>query len=92
MTDFDLAQRYVQRVADAHLPLPDQMDSEPHGIVLRWTKTDLEVHLDRDRDDFGAIDEFEAAMMKGLPPEQWPWPTAEGYADYVPPSDFTGHP
>jgi hypothetical protein len=46
----------------------------------------LETHLDRDRDDFGPIDEFEAALMKGLPSDEWPYPAADGYADYVPAS------
>ena len=87
MTDFDIAQRYVQIIEAAGLPLPDEMDCTPHDIVLRWTSTGLETHLDRDRDDFGPIDEFEAALMKGLPPDEWPYPAADGYADYVPPSN-----
>jgi hypothetical protein len=87
VTDFDIAQRYVEMIDAAGLPLPDEMDSTPHDIVLRWTGTGLEVHFDRDRDDLGPIDELEAAMMKGLPPDEWPFPTADGYADYVPDSN-----
>lgn len=71
----------------AHLPLPDEMDSTPHAIVVRWTSSGFEVRLDRDRDDFGPIDELEAAMMKGQRPGEWPFPTAAAYADYVPPYD-----
>jgi hypothetical protein len=87
VTDFDVAQRYVQMINAAGLPLPDEMDSTPHDIVLRWTATGLEVHLDRGRDDCGTIDELEAAMMNGLPPDECPFPTADGYADYVPDSN-----
>jgi hypothetical protein len=83
MTDFDIAQCYVEMIKSAGLPLPDEMDSTPCDIVLRWTSSGLEVHLDRDRDDFAPIDELEAAMMKGLPPDEWPFPTANGYADYL---------
>ena len=86
MTDFDVAQHYVQMVDRAGLPLPDEMDSTPDEIVLRWTSTGLEVHLDRDRDDFGPLDELEAAMMQGLPPSEYPFPTVDGYAEYGPPS------
>ena len=85
MTDFDIARDVVQMVAAARLPLPDQMDCAPIEIVLRWSTSGSEVHLDRDRDDFGQIDELEAAMMLGLGPDEWPDPTAKGYADYVPP-------
>ena len=87
MTDFDVARDFMRIVATARLPLPDEMDSTPVEIVLRWSASGFEVHLDRDRDDFGPIDELEAAMMMGLPPDEWPYPTAEGYADYVPPAD-----
>jgi len=85
MTDFDIAHAFVEVVAAARLPLPDQMDCTPIEIVLRWSTSGFEVHLDRGRNDFGPIDELEAAMMKGLPPDEWPYPTAAGYADYVPP-------
>ena len=87
MTDFDIARDFVQIVAAARLPLPDEMDCTPIEIVLRWSDSGFEVHIARDRDDFGPIDELEAAMMKGLPPDEWPYPTAEGYADYIPPAD-----
>jgi hypothetical protein len=90
VTDFDVAQRFVQIVAAAHLPLPDQMDSDAHGIVLTWSTTGFQVHLDREADHFGPIDELEAAMIKDVPPDQWPWPTPEGYADYVPRSSKSG--
>jgi hypothetical protein len=86
MTDFDIAQRYVQMVDATGLPLPDEMDCTPHDIVLRWTSTGLEVHLYRDQDPPGTIDELEASLIKGLPPEEWPFPTASGYADYLPDS------
>jgi hypothetical protein len=86
VADFELAQRFAQIVAAAQLPLPDQVDLEPHEIVLRWSETGFEVHMDRDRDDIGPIDELAAAMIQGLPPDEWPYPSADGYADYVPPT------
>jgi len=85
VNDFEIALRFVQIVERAQLPLPDQMDCESHEIVLRWTETGFETHIARGRDDFSSIDELEAAMIKGLPPNEWPAPTVDGYADYVPP-------
>jgi hypothetical protein len=31
------------------------------------------------------ITEIGAVMIKGLPPDEWPAATGDGYADYVPP-------
>jgi hypothetical protein len=68
-------------VADAGLPTPDESWREANSVVLRWSNTGFTVHLDRDRSDLAPLDELEAAMIKGLPPSEWPWPTADGYAD-----------
>jgi hypothetical protein len=69
-------------VADAGLPTPDESWREPESIAFRWSTTGFVVRLDPHREDLAPLDELEAAMIKGLPPNEWPWPTADGYADY----------
>ena len=40
--------------------------------------------FEADAQDCGEIDELDAAILKGLDVCDWPVPTTEGYADYVP--------
>jgi hypothetical protein len=88
MTD-DTTRREAQRslleiVARAELPPPDEIHWEDESTVFLWNEIKFAVYLDPDRDDVDPIDELEAAVIRGLPVEEWPLPTADGYRDYEP--------
>jgi hypothetical protein len=36
-----------------------------------------------DAEECGVIDELDAAILNGIDPTEWPYPTADGYAEYV---------
>lgn len=63
---------------------PDDGWHQGRLIALRWSKTDALFWFEPDGEDCGEIDELDAAILKGLGVCDWPAPTAEGYADYVP--------
>ena len=76
--------RFLEILAEAELPPPDEIHWEDESTVFLWNEIKLAVHLDPDRDDVGPLDELEAAQLRGLPVDEWPSPTADGYRDYEP--------
>jgi hypothetical protein len=55
-------------------------------LALHWSETGVTFWFEPDAEKAGVIDEFDAAILKGVDPADWPpYPTAEGYAEYVPP-------
>jgi hypothetical protein len=76
--------RFIDRLIELELPLPDGGSREGGLIALHWSTTDVVFWFEPDAEDCGTIDELDAAMLKGLDVVDWPAPTAEGYADYVP--------
>jgi hypothetical protein len=80
----EVKKRFQKVVKDAGLPAPDEVWQDGPSVGFRWTEHQLVVYVDPDRDDISPIDELEAAMIKGLPVDGWPVPTADGYRDYEP--------
>jgi len=76
--------RFLELLAEAELPPPDEIHWEEESTVFLWNEIKFAVYLDPDREDVGPIDELEAAQLRGLPVEEWPFPTANGYRDYEP--------
>jgi hypothetical protein len=75
--------RFLEILAEAELPPPDEIHWEEESTVLLWNEIKFAVYLDPDRDDVSPIDELEAAQLRGLPVDEWPFPTADGYRDYA---------
>lgn len=80
----EVKKRFLKIVEDAGLPAPDDVWQDGPSVVFCWKQHRLVVCIDPDRDAISPIDEFEAAMIKGLPVDDWPTPTADGYRDYEP--------
>jgi hypothetical protein len=78
--------RFIERLVELELPVPDEGSVEAGLIALRWSSTNVTFWFEPDAEDCGVIDEFDAALIKGLDPGDWPYPTPEGYAEYVPTS------
>lgn len=74
--------RFLEILAKAELPPPDEIHWEEESTVFVWNEIEFAVYLDPDREDASPIDELEAAQLRGLPVEEWPFPTANGYRDY----------
>jgi hypothetical protein len=75
--------RFIHRLVELELPLPDDGSPDGEWLALRWSETGVTFWFEPDADDPGVIDEFDAAILKGVDPTEWPYPTAEGYAEYV---------
>ena len=81
----EVKKRFLKIVEDARLPAPDEVRREGPSVAFIWAEHGFVVYVDPDRDDeMSPIDEFEAAMIKGLPVDEWPAPAADGYRDYEP--------
>jgi hypothetical protein len=76
--------RFLEILAEAELPPPDEIHWEDESTVFLWNEIKFAVYLDPDRDDVGPLDELEAAQLRGLPVDEWPLPAAGGYRDYQP--------
>lgn len=76
--------RFLEIVAEAELPPPDEIHWEEESTVFLWNEMKFAVYLDPDREDVSPIDELEAAQLRGLAIEEWPFPTANGNRDYEP--------
>jgi hypothetical protein len=76
--------RFIDRLIELELPLPDSGSREGGLIALHWSTTDVVFWFELDADDCGEIDELDAAILRGLDVCDWPARTVEGYADYVP--------
>lgn len=83
-TDCRAIDRFINRLIELELPLPDAGSHEGGLIALHWSSTNAVFWFEPDTEDCGAIDELDAAVLKGLDVCDWPRPTAEGYEDYVP--------
>ena len=76
--------RLIEQLIELELPVPDGASREGPHIAVYWSQTGVTFWFERDAKECGAIDEFDAAILKGLGPDDWPYPSADGYADYVP--------
>ena len=76
--------RLIEHLVELELPVPDQASREGPLIAVSWSKTGVTFWFEPDARECGTIDECDAAILKGLDPEDWPYPSADGYADYVP--------
>ena len=77
--------RFIHRLVELELPLPDDGSPDGEWLALRWSDTGVTFWFEPDSEDPGVIDEFDAAILKGVDPTEWPYPTSEGYAEYVVP-------
>jgi hypothetical protein len=75
--------RFIDRLIELELPVPDGGSMEGALIALHWSSTGVTSWFEPDAERCGVIDEVEAAILKGVDPSEWPYPTAEGYAEYV---------
>ena len=73
----------IDRLIELELPVPDQASREGPLIAVHWSHTGVTFWFEPDAQECGVIDEFDAAILKGLDPDDWPYPSADGYADYV---------
>jgi hypothetical protein len=76
--------RFIGRLIELELPLPDDGWREGGLIALRWSETEAMFWFEADADDCGEVDELDAAILNGLDVCDWPAPTTEGYAEYLP--------
>jgi hypothetical protein len=76
--------RFLEILADAELPPPDEIHWEDESTVFLWNEIKFVVYLDPSSDDVGPLDELEVAQLRGLPVDDWPLPTADGYRYYEP--------
>ena len=68
----DAQRRFLELVAEAELPLPDEIWWEDASTVFCWREPEVMIYLDPDRDDHDPMDELEKAMIRGMPIEDWP--------------------
>jgi hypothetical protein len=76
--------RFIERLIKLELPLPDDGSREGELIALPWSATDVVLWFESDAEDCGEIDELDAAILQGLDVGDWPAPSVDGYADWVP--------
>jgi hypothetical protein len=74
---------FINRLVELELPLPDDASTESGLLALDWSASGVTFWFEPDAEECGVIDELDAAILKGLDPSEWPYPTAEGYAEYV---------
>ena len=66
--------RFLEILAEAELPPPDEIHWEDESTVFLWNEIKFAVYLDPDRDDVSPLDELQVAQLRGLPAEEWPSP------------------
>jgi hypothetical protein len=76
--------RLIEQLIELELPLPDRASREGPLIAVCWSHTGVTFWFELDARECGVIDEFDAAILNGVDPDDWPYPSADGYADYVP--------
>ena len=76
--------RFLEILAEAELPPPDEIHWEDESTVLLWNEIKFAVYLDPDRDDVCPLDELEAAQLRGLRVDGWPSQAVPAYRDYEP--------
>jgi hypothetical protein len=76
--------RLIEQLIELELPLPDRALREGPLIAAYWGQTGVTIWFEPDAQECGVIDEFDAAILNGIDPDDWPYPSADGYADYVP--------
>ena len=64
--------RFRALLADADLPLPDEVEHHETQLVFLWHASKVAVAVELDRDDMDEFDDFEQAMIRGVPPRDWP--------------------
>ena len=74
--------RFINRLVELELPLPDDGSADGDWLALYWNETGVTFWFEPDAEDAGVIDEFDAAILRGVDPTAWPYPTAKGYAEY----------
>ena len=74
----------IERLIELELPLPSDASMEEGLIAVSWSSTGLIFWFEPDARHCGVIDELDAALIKGLDPDDWPHPSADGYAEYRP--------
>jgi hypothetical protein len=73
----------IEQLIELELPVPDQASREGSLIAVHWSHTEVTFWFELDAQECGVIDEFDAAILNGLVPDDWRYPSADGYADYV---------
>jgi hypothetical protein len=73
----------IKQLIELELPVPDQATREGPLIAVCWSQTGVTFWFEPDAQECDVIDEFDAALLNGVDPADWPYPSADGYADYV---------
>lgn len=63
--------RFLEILAEAELPPPDEIHWEDESTVFLWNEIKLAIYLDPDRDDVGPLEELEAAQLRKTPVDEW---------------------
>ena len=77
--------RFIDRLVELDLPLPDEGSVDGDWLALHWRETRVTFWFEPNAEAAGVIDESDAAILRGVDPADWPHPTATGYAEYVVP-------
>lgn len=64
--------RFRALLTDADLPLPDEVEHRETQLVFLWHATKVAVAVEVDRDEVDEFDDVERAMIRGVPPKDWP--------------------